>query len=254
MTMTRMRRGMGLAALAVAAIAVFGAPVSAQGVWPDTAENLQELPADFPPERLRAVMTGFTRALGVRCSHCHVGQEGQPLSTYDFASDENPNKEKARAMLRMLGTINERLAEIEPSGDQRVNMWCHTCHSGKPRPVTLAEAVGEAYRAGGGGAALQRFEELRAEFYGGPQFDFRPASVNAVASSFYQQGDTATALAFFELNVEDYPEWAPGWESLGDVAAAQGRREEAVELYERALELAPGNQRIRRSLEAVRGG
>ncbi len=52
-------------------------------------------------------MKGFTRALGVRCSHCHVG--GNPLSTYDFASDENPNKGRAREMLRMLNSINEHL-------------------------------------------------------------------------------------------------------------------------------------------------
>ena len=43
-------------------------------------------------ERLRPVMMGFTRALGVRCNHCHVGEDGQPLSTFDFVSDENPNK------------------------------------------------------------------------------------------------------------------------------------------------------------------
>ena len=34
------------------------------------------------------VMPGFTRALGVRCSYCHVGEEGESLSTYDFASDD----------------------------------------------------------------------------------------------------------------------------------------------------------------------
>ena len=31
-----------------------------QWSWPERAENLQNLPADFPPQRLSAVMRGFT--------------------------------------------------------------------------------------------------------------------------------------------------------------------------------------------------
>lgn len=42
-------------------------------------------------------MRGFTRALGLRCSHCHVGEEGAPLATYDFAADEKPLKARAEA-------------------------------------------------------------------------------------------------------------------------------------------------------------
>jgi hypothetical protein len=59
--------------------------------------------------------------------------------TYDFASDENPNKNRAREMMRMMGDINVHLKKIEPSGDQRVNIGCNTCHRGRPRPMTLEE-------------------------------------------------------------------------------------------------------------------
>ena len=105
---------------------------------------------------MRAVMTGFTSALGVRCSHCHVGEEGQPLSSYDFPSDENPNKDRAREMLRLLGAVNGHLEKIEPSGGQRVNMWCHTCHRGRPLPTTLDEELREAYAEGGVGELRKR--------------------------------------------------------------------------------------------------
>ena len=71
--------------------------------WPEKSKNLKVLPKNTPPEKLRAVMTGFTRSLGVRCSHCHVGEEGKPLDTYDFASDKNEKKAVARGMLKMLG-------------------------------------------------------------------------------------------------------------------------------------------------------
>src|SRR5215469_15121722 len=122
--------------------------------WPEKPSNLQVLPKDWAGSRLQPVMIGFTRALGVRCSYCHKGEEGKSLSTYDFASDENPNKDRAREMLRMLGDINDHLKKIQPSGDQRVNMWCHTCHRGRPRPMTLEEELGEQYRKNGIKATL----------------------------------------------------------------------------------------------------
>lgn len=133
---------------AIAPLAVFFAlPSRAQDQWwPEKPKNLQVLNKDWPGSRLSPVMRGFTRALGVRCSYCHTGEEGKSLNTYDFASDENPNKNRAREMLRMLGSVNDHLNKIEPSGDKRVNMWCHTCHRGCPRPMTLEEELGEQYR------------------------------------------------------------------------------------------------------------
>ena len=41
---------------------------------------------------------------------------------------------RAHAMLRMLGDINGHVKKIEASGDQPVNMWCHTCHRGRQDP------------------------------------------------------------------------------------------------------------------------
>jgi hypothetical protein len=92
-------------------------------IWPEKPKNLHVLPKEWPGSRLRPVMIGFTKALGVRCSYCHKGEEG--MSTYDFASDENPNKNRAREMYRMLSEIDEHLKRIEPSGDKRVNMVSH---------------------------------------------------------------------------------------------------------------------------------
>ena len=151
-----------------------------QWSWPEKPENLQVLPKDWPGSRLSPVMKGFTSALGVRCSHCHVGEEGQPLSTYDFPSDGNPNKDRAREMLRMLGSINDHLANIEPSGDKRVNMWCHTCHSGRPRPMTLGETIGEIYRLIGFEAALDHYADLKENYYGKGAYNFGEGALNAL--------------------------------------------------------------------------
>jgi tetratricopeptide (TPR) repeat protein len=223
-----------------------------QWTWPERAQDLRELPADFPPERLRAVMTGFTSALGVRCSHCHVGEEGRPLATYDFVSDANPNKGRARAMLRLLGDVNRHLRDIDPSG-QRVNMWCHTCHNGKPRPQTLSEAVGERYDAEGGEAAIAYFRELRGRHFGGPAYDFRPASVVEIAGGFLQAGDTVAARALYEVNSADYPDSWEAHEGMGDLSAAEGDAEAARRFYERALELEPGQPRVTAKLAGIGG-
>ncbi len=109
-------------------------PLLAQGArweWPEKSKSLEVLPADTSADRLRAVMRGFTGALGVRCNYCHVGEEGKPLSTFDFASDANPNKDRAREMMRMLGAIDGHLQKIDPSGTERVGVRCQTCH-GQP--------------------------------------------------------------------------------------------------------------------------
>ena len=68
--------------------------------WPEHAENLQVLPDSTGAVHLRHVMQSFTRALGVRCSECHVGS-GSDFNTWDFASDAKPHKNAARGMMRM---------------------------------------------------------------------------------------------------------------------------------------------------------
>ncbi len=83
---------------------VLAAPLAAQ--LPDSFENLEVLPKDIGQRELIEVMKGFSGALGVRCQHCHVGEEGKPLSDFDFVSDERPAKDAARVMMRMTEKIN----------------------------------------------------------------------------------------------------------------------------------------------------
>ena len=104
--------------LSILSLAVLLAPPArAQDTWtwPEKPKNLQVFPKDWSGTRLRPVMIAFTRALGVRCSYCHKGEESKPLSTYDFASDENPNKNRAREMYRMLGDITDHLKKLSPA-------------------------------------------------------------------------------------------------------------------------------------------
>ncbi len=192
--------------LAVAALAAAAAAVAQdEWHWPEKGKNFQVFPRDFPPQKLAAVMKGFTRALGVRCTYCHVGEEGKPLGTYDFVSDDKPNKNRAREMYRMLGDINGHLKKIEPSGDKRVNMWCHTCHEGRPRPATLEEELGTSYRKSGVSAAVARYRELRERYYGKGGYNFGETSLKAFGQELQDLKDNEGALAVWHLNATEFP-------------------------------------------------
>lgn len=185
----------GLARMASLLVALFHPSLAQdQWTWPEKPKNLQVLNKDWPGSRLSPVMRGFTRALGVRCSYCHDGEEGKPLSTYDFASDENPNKDRAREMLRMLGSVNDHLKKIESSGDKRVNMWCHTCHRGRPRPMTLEEELGEKYRLKGMEPVLQHYADLKKKYYGRGAYDFGERSLNDFAYGLLEKDDVPGAI------------------------------------------------------------
>ncbi|MFN7941413.1 MAG: c-type cytochrome [Thermoanaerobaculia bacterium] len=210
--------------------------------WPEQAKNLKVLPKDTPADKLRGSMLGFVRGLGVRCAYCHVGEEGRPLSSYDFTSDENPNKDKARAMMKMLAGVQEQLAKIEPSGPERVAMTCSTCHAGRPRPASLEEELLEAFQAGGQGAALERYAELRGKFYGRGGYDFGERALSSVGERLLGKGETEGALAMLRLNSEQFPASTDVWADLAAAYAKTGNAEIAAIYFRKALELDPGNE------------
>ena len=249
-----MRSAAVVPSLVLAVLAGASVAAAQSWSWPEKPENLKVLGPEIAGQRLRQVMTGFTRALGVRCSHCHVGKEGEPLSTYDFVSDENPNKERAREMLRLLGSVNGHLAKIEPSGAERVNMWCHTCHRGRPRPTTLEEELRDAYRAGGAAAMSAKYAELRERFYGRGALDFDERSLNQLGYDLLGAGDQEGAIAAFRLNADQFPGSGNVFDSLAEAYLASGRRELAEIYYRKALELDPENENALAKLRELRGG
>jgi hypothetical protein len=98
-------------------------------------KNLKIYPSDMPRAQLLANMRLFSQSLGVRCTHCHVGTEGQPLSTFDFASDAKQAKRTARKMLLMTRRINREDFGVTDFKDVKVT--CFTCHRGSTKPVAM---------------------------------------------------------------------------------------------------------------------
>ena len=78
---------------------------------------------------LRIMNGGYSRALGVSCTHCHVEE--------DFSSDDKRQKRAAREMAKMHRAINEQLGKMEnleaPANERSIN--CATCHRGAVSPL-----------------------------------------------------------------------------------------------------------------------
>jgi hypothetical protein len=97
-------------------------------------KNLKILPQDIPGPQLLSTMKFFSQSLGVRCQFCHVGEEGKPLSTFDFASDAKREKQTARKMLAMVHRINQE--DFGVTDFSKVKVTCFTCHRGAEKPLT----------------------------------------------------------------------------------------------------------------------
>src|SRR5437868_10800611 len=125
--------------LLLAGLVCLSGPVFAQAgkFPPDSLTNVKVIPKNTPVMQVVGMMRNFAGSLGVRCQFCHVGQEGQPLSTFDFASDAVPHKTIARGMIRMVQRLNgpELTQLLGPAQQPRVT--CYTCHRGCATPETM---------------------------------------------------------------------------------------------------------------------
>jgi tetratricopeptide (TPR) repeat protein len=230
-----------------------GMPRSASAQWPpQRLENLQVLPEDITVSQLIGVMRGITGGLGVRCTYCHVGEEGQPLSTYDFPADDKETKEKARVMMRMVNHINgEHLADLPGDPADRLTVRCATCHRGQPRPLTLAEALTEVLDEQGIDSAVARYRTLRERFYGRDTYNFGEFSLNGLGYQLLGNGRNEDAVAIFRLNAEMNPESANVYDSLGDGLKATGMPQAALRAYQAAFELNPQMRGLQARIDSL---
>lgn len=110
-----------------------------------THENLKVLPKDISKDDLEKVMKSYEKALGVQCGFCHVKNKKDTLQ-WDHASDEKPEKEISRKMIRMTEKINLEFFDYKmnykPGEFEVLAVSCNTCHYGSPRPE-LKEEKGE---------------------------------------------------------------------------------------------------------------
>lgn len=80
-------------------------------------------------QQFQEEMNLMVQGLGVNCNTCHVRN--------DFASEEKPEKLKARQMLEMTKAINKQFfPDYKPKEGESVlgKVTCYTCHKGETIP------------------------------------------------------------------------------------------------------------------------
>ncbi len=99
-------------------------------------KNLKVLPKDISPEDLDKIMDNFKAALGVHCTFCHAPSKDTSNHHPDFASDEKPEKNIARKMIKMTHKINSKFFSYNKNeqGQFVPTVECMTCHHGKEHP------------------------------------------------------------------------------------------------------------------------
>jgi hypothetical protein len=91
-------------------------------------KNIQLLKGIPAARLLRIMELGYSRSLGVTCTHCHV-----PAA---WEKDDKPTKQIARDMAAMAANINkEQLPKIKNLKSENPAVNCTTCHRGQIKPA-----------------------------------------------------------------------------------------------------------------------
>jgi hypothetical protein len=207
---------------------------------PQRFENLQVFPKDISRDSLLSIMRGFSFALGIRCVHCHVGEDSPTLAGVDFKSDDRRPKTVAREMLRMVADINARLATL-PARSAPIEVRCVTCHRGVARPILLEDSLYRVASSGNGAAIVSAYDTLRAAWHGSAAFDFGPMPLVRLAERLAADTRHDDAVAVLRRNADVFPRfWNNYWE-LGRNYEALGRTADAIAAYRAVLERLPNH-------------
>ena len=91
-------------------------------------KNIQMFKAMPAARLLRVMELGYSKSLGVNCTHCHVA--GQ------WEKEDKPTKQIARDMAAMAANINnEQLKKIKNLKSAEPVINCTTCHRGQTKPA-----------------------------------------------------------------------------------------------------------------------
>lgn len=91
-------------------------------------KNIQLLKGIPAGRLLRIMEMGYSRSLGVTCTHCHVPDA--------WEKDDKPTKQVARDMAAMVGAINnQHLKQIKNLKSENPVVNCTTCHRGQTKPA-----------------------------------------------------------------------------------------------------------------------
>ncbi len=110
------------------AVSVFQQAVQTEPAVEQAQKNIKVL-TGLPESQLLPVMNFISTSLGVKCDHCHVNKN----NNWDFPSDEKPEKQTAREMIKMVQSINKTTFRAN------ITVGCYTCHRGHTSPMGIPQ-------------------------------------------------------------------------------------------------------------------
>lgn len=90
-------------------------------------KNIQILKGRSAAQVLGIMQMGFSRSLGVTCTHCHTPE--------DWSSEDKNKKQVAREMWAMQANINSQMLKNIKNISERAMINCSTCHRGQTIPA-----------------------------------------------------------------------------------------------------------------------
>jgi CubicO group peptidase (beta-lactamase class C family) len=88
-------------------------------------------------------------------------------------------------------------------------------------------------------AAIEEYRSMKATR--SPGLVFEVSQLNYVANDLRQAKKMSAAIKILELNTQEYPNSSFAFESLGETYKRNGKKKEAIENYEKAVQLDPKN-------------
>jgi len=120
-------------AIGLIAFVAIGLAATRQKVF--TERNLKVLPKDISDNDLDSIMDTYSKQLNVACDFCHASSK-EDKQNLVYPSDDKPEKEITRQMMRMTAAINKDYFNytIVYKAGEEMAVSCFTCHDGFARP------------------------------------------------------------------------------------------------------------------------
>ncbi len=76
--------------------------------------------------------------------------------------------------------------------------------------------------------------------------------MNSLGYILFRENRIQDSIKVFRLNIEIHPDYANGYDSLGEAYMKAGENKEAIKNYLKSLELDPGNDNAKRMLKILK--
>jgi D-alanyl-D-alanine carboxypeptidase len=88
---------------------------------------------------------------------------------------------------------------------------------------------------------------------GSSHYNFSEVELNGLAYSYLYGGLPSESIAVFRLNAEMYPNSWACWDGLGEALEQTGSKKEALQCFQRVLEINPGNKSATEAVKRLQG-